>query len=158
VKRNKRTFLNLEALEDRWVPATVQFTSGYLFISPSSGESALSLTVTQTTPNAFSVQDKTSTLGTFSRVGNLNITGGNGADSVTINLNNNRYTGNLFVSTGNGNDTVNVTDGGATTFVRPFQQTTGGAILGTTQILPGVGNDSVSWAARGRRPSAGRSR
>jgi hypothetical protein len=67
VKRTKRTFLELETLEDRWVPANVTFVSGFLIIGPSSGEPALNLTVTQsaTTANTFTVKDGTSTLGTF---------------------------------------------------------------------------------------------
>jgi hypothetical protein len=134
VKRNNRTFLELETLENRWLPASVTFVSGYLIIQPSSGEAALNLTVTQSSPNHFTVKDGASTLGTFGPVSNIDITGGNGADSITVNLNALTYTGNIqSINTGNGNDSVSITGGGA--------------ILGSTNIQTGAGNDSVSLAS-----------
>jgi hypothetical protein len=134
MKRNKRTFLELEKLEDRWVPANVQFVSGYLIISPSPGEAALKLTLKQTAANTFSVTDQGKSLGTFGPVGNLLITGGNGADSVTIDVNGKGYTGNIFANTGNGNDTIDVTNTSGTA----------GSVGGNITLLPGLGDDSVS--------------
>jgi hypothetical protein len=132
VKRNKRTFLELETLEDRWVPANVTFVSGFLIIGPSSGEAAMKLTVTQTAANSFKVVDGAATLGTFASVGHLLITGTNGADSITVNLGAFKYTGSIDnINAGNGNDTINIT-------------AAGGGVGGNITILPGLGNDSVS--------------
>src|SRR5437899_1813528 len=100
-----RARLNLEHLEDRWVPASVLLINGTLLISPSPGEAALTLTVRQTAANAFTVTDQGTLLGPFSPVSNLLITGGNGGDSVTVDVNGLNYTGGLLAFTGNGNDT-----------------------------------------------------
>jgi hypothetical protein len=133
VKRNKRTFLELERLEDRWVPANVQFVSGFLIIGPSSGETAMKLTVKQSSANHFTVTDGASTLGTFGPVGNLLINGSNGADSITVDLNGLTYTGNIpSISTANGNDSVSIMNG---------------KVAGNLAVLLGPGNDSVSLSA-----------
>jgi hypothetical protein len=127
--------MTLEQLEQRWVPATVQFFSGNLIIRPSGGEAALTLTVKQTAANTFAVTDSGKALGTYAGVGNLLITGGNGSDSVTVDLNGLSYTGNIpSINTGNGNDTINITNGSGTA----------ASIRGNVTILPGLGNDSVS--------------
>src|SRR5689334_18869983 len=112
MKSKRRARLAVEQLEQRWVPASVRFISGGLYISPSTGEPALNLTVTQTAPNTFSVKDGASSLGTYAGVGSLNITGANGADTITVNLNGNTFTGSLLASTGNGNDSVTVQGAG----------------------------------------------
>jgi hypothetical protein len=134
--QSKRRFTpSVEPLENRWVPANVQFVSGFLLISPSSGEAALNLRLTQTAPNNFSVKDGASTLGTFGPVSNILITGGNGADTVTVDLNALTYAGNLFANLGNGNDTISVQSAGAA------------ALLGNTTILTGLGNGAVKLAS-----------
>jgi hypothetical protein len=135
MKQKRRVRIAVEQLEQRWVPATVRFVSGYLLISPSSGESAMNLTVKQATVNSFTVTDGASGLGTYSGVANILITGANGADTVTVNLNGLAYAGNLTANTGDGNDTVNITGGGA--------------ILGNVGLNTGFGNDSVALAATG---------
>jgi hypothetical protein len=134
---HRRTRLYVEPLEDRWVPATVRLSGGYLLISPSTGEAALTLTAKQTAANTFSVKDGASSLGTFGPVSNLYITGGNGADSVTIDLNGLAYTGNILANTGNGNDTIDVTNGSGTA----------ASVGGNVTLLPGLGNDSVSLSS-----------
>src|SRR5690242_1956483 len=112
MRQKNRVPLYLEALEDRWVPATVRFINGTLFISnPLVTGGSASLTVTQTANNTFQVKDGATTLGTYAGVGNINITGSNAKDNVTVNLATFVYGGNLFVNTGNGNDTVVLTGG-----------------------------------------------
>jgi hypothetical protein len=133
MKPKKRTLPSLELLEGRWLPANVTFVSGYLFIGPSSGETAMKLTAKQSSANHFTVTDGASTLGTFGPVGNLLISGSNGSDSITVNLNGLTYTGNIpFINSGNGNDTVSIINGKDN---------------GNVLVLLGVGNDSVSLAA-----------
>src|SRR5262249_36977721 len=75
-------------------------------------------------------------LGTYAAVGSLNITGGNGADTVTVNLNGNTFTGSLLAITGNGNDSVTVQGAGG--------------ILGNTTINTGAGNDTAGLNSVGR--------
>jgi hypothetical protein len=67
-------------------PASVRLTNGYLIIGPSTGEAALQLTATQPAANTFTVKDGASSLGSYAGVANLMITGANGADSITVNL------------------------------------------------------------------------
>jgi hypothetical protein len=132
-REKRRALLALEQLENRWVPASVTFFNGNLVIGPSSGELAMNLTVTQTgVANTFSVTDNGKTLGTYTAVGNIFVTGTNGSDSVTLNLGTTAYSGNFTANTGNGDDTVDVESGGAA-----------GAILGNTLISQGLGNDQV---------------
>ena len=129
--------LSLERMEDRWVPATVRFTGGTLLISnPTITGGTTSLTVTQTANNTFRVVDGHSTLGTYSGVSNLSITGSNAADNITVNVNKFTYTGALSISGENGNDTIAIT-GGAGAGVGS------GAILGNVTILHTYGNASV---------------
>jgi hypothetical protein len=137
MKLKRRTRLIVEQLEQRCVPAAVKFTSGSLSITPSAGEIALDLTVTETAANAFSVTDGTSSLGTFTGVSNINVTGGNGSDSVTLNLNGLSLTGSFSANTGNGNDTIDITNNSGTA----------GSIGGNVTILSGLGNDSVSLSS-----------
>jgi hypothetical protein len=134
MRKHRRTRLCVEPLEDRLVPATVRFVSGTLFITPSTGEAALTLTAKQTAANTFSVKDGATTLGPFGPVSNINITGGNGADSITVDLNGLAYTGNIFASTGNGNDIIDITNSSGTA----------ASVKGNVTLQSGLGNDSVS--------------
>jgi hypothetical protein len=71
-------------------------------------------------------------------VGNLLISGSNGSDSVTVDLNGKSYTGNIpSINTGNGNDTINITNSSGTA----------GSIGGNVTVLSGLGNDSVSLSS-----------
>jgi hypothetical protein len=132
MKQKKGVALHLEALEDRWVPATVRLISGSLFVSnPLITAGSSSLTLTQKAANSWQVVDGSATLGTYSGVGNLFIFGGNAKTTETVNLNTFTYGGNLFVNNGNGNDTVALSNGA------------GGNLLGNVTVLNGFGNDSV---------------
>jgi hypothetical protein len=127
----------LEYLEDRTVPATVRLVSGTLLISnPTIMGSATALTLTQdaVVQNKFTVKDGPANNGTYSGVGNIDITGTNANDLVTINLKNNRYTGNLLVNSGGGSDSVAIIGGGAA----------GNAIGGNVTLVHGAGNESVN--------------
>jgi hypothetical protein len=104
--------------------------NGNLMISPSAGEAALNLTLNQPfAANTFRVQDGGANLGTFAGVANINITGANGADTVTVNLDTRNYTGSITVNTGNGNDSVSIDRG---------------SVGGSLNLNTGTGNDSVS--------------
>jgi hypothetical protein len=136
--RQRRVRLDVEALEGRLVPATVRFFGSNLFISPSAGEPALNLVVTQPAANTFAVTDQARAAGTYGPVGTLFITGGNGADSITVDFSGRTYTGSLTANTGNGNDTFTIrSTGGA------------GAILGNTFLSTGVGNATVNLNSTG---------
>jgi hypothetical protein len=133
MKQPRRVPLHVEALEDRWVPAAVKFTGGSLFVSnPLITGGSASLSLKQTAPNTFQVVDGSVTLGTYSGVGNLFLSGSNAKDKITVDLNGNAYTGNLFVSSGNGNDTVNLGNTGAAA-----------GMGGNVTVLTGFGDDSV---------------
>jgi hypothetical protein len=110
------------------------FFNGRLLISPSQGEAALTLTVTQTAANTFSVTDNGATLGTFTPVSDLRITGGTGNNTVTVDTNGLVYSGSVSVATGGGNDTVNL-DAGAST---------GGTISGAVFLQDAGGDNSAT--------------
>jgi hypothetical protein len=131
MKSKKRPLPSLELLEGRWVPATVSFINGTLFISNPTVPATTGVVLTQTAANRFSVADNGHALGTYAGVGNINYTGSNASDKFTVNLGAFTYTGSLFANSGNGNDTISVTGAG-------------GAIRGNLTLLPGLGNDFVS--------------
>jgi S-layer protein len=139
MSKRRRAHLRVEILEDRWVPANVRLASGYLLISPSAGESALNLTVQQTAANTFTVKDGASTLGTYGPVGYMIITGGNGADTITVDLNGLSYTGSILANTGAGNDVISITNNSGTA----------ASIGGDVTLLPGLGNDTALINAAG---------
>ena len=136
VKRKFKNRPSLELLEDRCVPATVQYTEGYLLISrPTVRDGLASITVNQVAPNQFQVLDGSATMGTYSAAGTIYIRGGNANDSITFNVNGLDYTGNLIVNDGNGTDFVSVLGGtGSST----------GTVAGNVSILTGFGRDDVS--------------
>jgi len=152
MKRKRRTFLGIEQLEDRSVPATISFTNGNLFISnPTPGGTGLTnLTVTQSAANTFDVSDNGKVIGTFKGVSLLSITGSNGADSITVNLKTFTYTGNLQINSGNGNDSVAVIgtqmNGNATLLTGAGNDTftVSGNVGGILQILSTFGDDSAT--------------
>jgi hypothetical protein len=137
MKQKRRTRLAVEQLEQRWVPANVKCVGSpvTMYISPSAGESALNVVVKQTAANMFSVTDGGKNDGGCSGVSNILITGGNGADTITIDLNGKVYTGSLTASTGNGADTVTI-----------MSSAVGGAIRGDVTLLGGPGNHVVNLA------------
>jgi hypothetical protein len=115
-------------------PATIRFLGSNLFIVAGPSEPGLSLVVRQTAVNTFSVTDQGQSLGTFGTVGNIIVTGGNGADSVTLDLNGRAYTGNFFALTGNGADTITITNGVATP----------ASLGGNITVVTKTGNDVVN--------------
>lgn len=133
MRQRHRARLDMEALEDRCVPATVQFIDGNLFVSnPTIAGGVTALTLTGRGTNTFQVNDFFASDGTYSGVTNVFMFGSNAADLLTFNLNGNTYSGNLFIASGNGNDTVNVT------------AVLGGTIAGNVTVLTGHGNSLVA--------------
>jgi hypothetical protein len=128
-----KAYLAIESLEDRWVPATVRVMGGTLLISnPTLVGGMSNVTITQTAPNSFQVVDGSKSV-TATGISNIQFTGSNGADTVTLDLNGMVYTGGFVANTGKGNDTVSV-----------ISSTAGGAVNGNVTILTGAGNDSVA--------------
>ena len=136
MKRKIKNRPRLELLEDRCVPATVQYTGGYLLISkPTIRAGAASLTVNQIAPNQVQVLDGSANMGTYTIGGTIFIKGSNANDSITFNANGLAYTGNLFIIDGNGTDVDNVLGStGSST----------GTIAGNVTILSGFGRNYVS--------------
>jgi hypothetical protein len=132
MKQKNSAPLYLEPLEDRWVPATVRFVAGSLYVSnPLITGGTASLTLTQTANNTWQVKDGNAVLGTYAGVGNLSVTGSNAADKITVDLQTFTSGGNLLINSGNGNDTVAL-------------KAAGGSLRGSVTMLTGYGNDSVS--------------
>jgi hypothetical protein len=132
MRKQLRARLCLEALECRWVPATVKFVHGDLMISnPTVVNGASSITVTQTASDTFHVDDNGSSNGTFKGVSKISITGGSANETDTVDLGGFTFHGSLAIKTGNGTDTVNVGVGG-------------GEITGSLKINAGRGDDTIS--------------
>jgi hypothetical protein len=132
MRKQLRPRLSLEALEGRWVPATVRFVDGALLIShPSVVNGASNITVTQTAADTFRVVDNGNSNGTFKGVSRISITGGNATETDTMDLGGFTFNGSLAIQTGNGTDTVNVGVGG-------------GQISRNVEIQAGRGNDTIS--------------
>src|SRR5262245_33551089 len=102
--RGKHTIRpSLEALENRWVPATIKLIGGNLFLSNQAGTL---LVETTATPGTINVTDA-GKLVTVSGVGKLiSITGTNKNDVVQLKANTGAFPGSVLVNTGNGIDTV----------------------------------------------------
>src|SRR3974390_864592 len=108
----KKIPLGLEALEDRWVPATVRFDGANLYITNpfiKAGKSAV--VVTESGPNTFAVTDDGQSNGSYLVTGNITIVGNNASDTVTVTPNASGILGNLSVRTGNGASSVSVNGG-----------------------------------------------
>ena len=136
MRLKSRMPLALEALEDRWVPATVRFDGSNLFVSnPTIAGGASTLSVIQTAaPNTFQVKDGASNNGFYTLTGNLTINGNNAKDTIAVNATS--LVGNVFVTAGNGPDTVSV-DGTVAT----------GFIAGNTRVTVGSANSTVNFGA-----------
>jgi hypothetical protein len=135
-QKKRPVVLTLENLEDRWVPATIQFSNGTLSISNISSVSPAALTVVtpHLKPNSFSVTDGSGSTSTYTNVSSLVIDTGNGKHSVFVNTGGEGYTGTLLIKAHNGNDSITVR-GGHTD-----------PTLGQTTIQTGTGNDTVTVA------------
>src|SRR5262245_1117615 len=102
MKRKVSTQLAVEWLEDRWVPASVSYSAGVLSITTAFAEN---VTITQTANNTFTVSPFTGGKpGPYVGVNTINVTGSNGADSITIDLGSDTltYQGKIIVNAGNG--------------------------------------------------------
>jgi hypothetical protein len=137
MRTSRRVAPSLEALEDRWVPATVRFSNGVLSISnPNITAQKSSLTVTQTAANTFQVKDNGQNNGTFAGVAAITIGGTNAADTVVVDLATFTYSGSLTVLPSNGNDQFDL-------------KAAGGGTTGNLSVFAGRGNDTVSLNTTG---------
>lgn len=118
--------LSLEALEARWVPATIRLVSGILQVSNQTGD----LTITQVANGKFSVLDGAKASGTFSGVNSIQVTGTNAANKITVDLASFSLGGSLLINSGNGNDTIELLSAG-------------GRIGSSLTVLTGLGDDTV---------------
>lgn len=131
--RRPRFSPSIEALEARWVPATIRLLGGNLLVSnPSLVAGTSNITIKLVAAGTFQVTDGTKTVA-VSGVSNILYTGTNQADSVTLDLNGQSFGGGFLARTGNGDDTVSVLSSSA-----------GGAIRGNVTVQTGAGTDSVS--------------
>lgn len=114
----------VEALEDRWVPATVNVINGTMTISNQTGALVIA---PQATAGKVDVTDNGKTV-TYSGVGtSINVTGTTSGDSITF-KGNTGFNGNLTINGGNGNDTIDLS----------------GPILGNLSVLGGLGDDTIT--------------
>src|SRR5579872_2013451 len=126
----KEARLQLEALEDRWVPTRITFVNGTLLIynTTAYGPSVPTITLSSAGNNVTVTAGSTMT---FNNVGAIDVFGGN--NNATYNASGlHNYTGSLLIETGNGADNVMLGGTGNT---------------GNTTILGGNGADTVTLAA-----------
>jgi hypothetical protein len=137
-KKNRKP-VGLEALEDRWVPASIRFdgsnlTVYNLFIT--AGASATK--VIQGVGSTFSVTDGGADNGSYAVTGNITIQGNNAKDTLTVNVNaTTGLLGNLTESVGNGSSSVAI-DSSAGVL---------GTIFGNVNVSTGNGLNTVSIGA-----------
>ncbi len=146
--KQRRSWLRVEQLESRLVPASVHFVAGTLSIGLSPGEPALNLLVMQTAANTFQVTDNggASNVGTFRSISNLQITGGNAADTIHVDLNGLPYSGSILINSGN-----SPTGGGALSDdVEIGNFSTPASIGGNVTVLTGTGTPFVNVGATGQ--------
>src|SRR4051812_7324249 len=100
----------LEALEQRWVPATIRVVGGVLLVSDQTGP--LTITPSANAAGVVTVSDGGKGGVTVSGVGRLiAITGTSRADSITFNGGTGGFKGDVLIRSGNGDDTVTVSGG-----------------------------------------------
>src|SRR5262245_49384385 len=117
----------LEALEERWVPATIKLIAGNLFVSNQTA--ALTLETTATA-GQIKITDGAKVV-TVSGVGGLiSITGTNAANTINFNADAKAFPGNLLINAGNGADTINLE-----------ATNPPGGIGGNVTVLEGNGDD-----------------
>lgn len=120
--------LRLESLENREVPAAfASFSGGNLtIIGDNTGNN---LALVQQAGGQIKVTNNAANLGTFAVTGNINVTMGNGADTVSVTTAAGKsLPGNLTVNAGNGDDLVDLN----------------GDFLGNVNVFTGLGNDNVT--------------
>src|SRR5262245_26057220 len=103
MKQPRRYCLQLEQMDQRLVPASVQFVAGKLVISHLAAHGN-GLKVTQVSSETFSVSDRGHSLGTFAGVHGITILGGSADNKVIVNLAR-PFRGSLSVHLGTGSDT-----------------------------------------------------
>ena len=155
MKLKNRKPIGLEALEDRWVPATIRFDGSNLTVSsPLITAGASKIQVIETaTPGAFQVLDGVANNGTYAVTGNVTVLGNNAKDNVIFTVKT-TLSGNLSVSTGNGVSSVTVDGTAATSSVAGNTRINMGlgvskALVGTTNGLSNKGSLSVSSRSSG---------
>lgn len=134
--RGKHAFRpSLEALEDRWAPATLRLIGGNLYISNPTGALVVE---TNASPGRIDVTDNGQLISLGGIGGLISITGTNKNDAVTFRANARPFAGSVLFNTGNANDTV------------ALQATAPGGIGGNVTVLPGLGADTTAISAAAR--------
>src|SRR5438128_2255848 len=104
MKQQQRVRLRLEQLEDRWVPAALSasVTNGLLSVTGVPAAATDVVTVKETAPNTFEVDDGATVVGSSSvlvNVNNVNINLGGPAAKLNVDLGNDSI-GNLAINLG----------------------------------------------------------
>jgi hypothetical protein len=110
LKTNRRYRPRFDRLEDRTCPAlSIHQFSGLLLVSgvPTSG----TVSIQETGPNSFTVQDGSATPVSFTHVTNLSVSLGRGNDTVDINLGGNAFAGSIGASFAGGNNALSIENG-----------------------------------------------
>jgi len=132
MKSEIRRPLSVEVLEDRSVPATIQFDGSNLYVSNLLlGGAASKIQVLQQANNSFEVLDGNCGNGFYDVTGNITILGNNGKDTIIVNVNNTvGLLGNLSINAGSAVSAITI-DGSQT----------GAFIAGNSNI--NLGNNST---------------
>jgi hypothetical protein len=119
MKSEIRRPLSVEALEDRWVPATIQFDGSNLSVSNLFLDGGASkIQVLQQANDSFEVLDGNNNNGSYDVTGNITILGNNAKDTVIVNVNNTvGLLGNLSIDAGNANGNITIDGNQAGAFI-----------------------------------------
>jgi hypothetical protein len=161
MKRRHDVRLAVEALEERWVPATISYNGSTLTISnPTVVSGSTNLQVSQQASGLFQVTDNGRNNGLYNP-SNIVIYGSNAPNRITGTLNDSAghgvLRGSLSITGGNGNDTISVdgtvgtesilgglsADGSNGNDDVAVGTVIGLQVRGTTQLSGGLGNDTV---------------
>ncbi len=110
MKRNRKTWLNVEQLDDRCCPSvTAGVVNGALVVI---GQGASQLAITEPAANEFRVVDHGKQVGDYTNVTKgVRISLDAQADSVGINLGGHTLLGDLSIALGNGNNSLSIGNG-----------------------------------------------
>jgi hypothetical protein len=141
LKPKSRKFLTLEPLEDRCCPSAV-FSYDGTNLTLTGDNLGDTITAKVTATNTVNIKFKsgagpTINYGTYTVGGTLTLNGGNGADTILLDLNGHIFGGNAKLNAGLGNNTVNVDSVAAAD----------GQLQGNLSITSGSGADSVTIGA-----------
>src|SRR4051794_35435982 len=103
---NLRRPLSLEVLDDRIVPATLRFVGGSLYVTTDNTAQNLTFTGGAGSIKVTDTGHNNANLGTYALTGNVSVSTGNAADTVTFTIT--RLPGDLAIATGSGADLVNI--------------------------------------------------